>query len=245
MNPANNPSAPTITPNTLNVITGALNNNSYQPTLPQSHSQDPSYIPPPNNAASTAANGLFLLSQAHHELTKREEQARAGNASANSNPNNSTQSNGNCSSKRKSYDMSPPSRPSRGHTKRSRATTNGRGRKPSPKDLSDDDGEDDLEDDDAGDHDDDDAHNNNTKRATKKPETEEEKRKNFLERNRQGCLFLLAFIHFLILSLQLLSNVDNGRRHGLLVCKAKLSRLQARTNVSRKLSAIREMRLLG
>lgn len=196
--PTNNPSASTITPNTLNAITGALNNNSYQSVLPQNRSQDPSYIPPANNAASTAANGLFLLSQAHHELTKREEQARAGNASANSNPNNSTVSNGRCSSKRKSYDMSPPPRSSRGHPKRSRAATNGRGRKPSPRDLSDDDGEDDVEDDDIGDHDDDDAHSpNNTKRASKKPETEEEKRKNFLERNRQGYLFLLAFSLFL------------------------------------------------
>ena len=48
-----------------------------------------------NNAASTTANGLFLLSQAYHELTKREEQAHAGNASANPNPINSiSQSNG-------------------------------------------------------------------------------------------------------------------------------------------------------
>lgn len=144
-----------------------------------------------NNAASTAANGLFLLSQAHHELTKREEQARASSTLAN--PNNST--NGKRSTKRKSYDMSPPpSQLSRTHPKRSRVPTNGRGRKPSPGDMSDenDDGNHDAEDDDVGDHDDDDAHTaNGTKRAiNKKPETEEEKRKNFLERNRQGILLL-------------------------------------------------------
>jgi ATF/CREB family transcription factor len=215
--PTNNTSAPTITPNTLNAITGALNSNSYhQPSPPQ----DSSYIPSANNAASTAANGLFLLSQAHHELTKREEEAALANSTS---VNSNSQSNGKRSSKRKSYDMSPPPQPSRGHPKRSRAATNGRGRKSSPRDLSDemDDGDDDPEDDDLADHDDD-AHSTNSKRVNKKPETEEEKRKNFLERNRQGTSssswHAITFLHF---SSKLLSNAGNGKKHGLLTCKAK------------------------
>ena len=54
--------------------------------------------------------------------------------------------------------MSPSTQSSRGYSKRPRASANGRGRKPSPMDMSDenDDGDDDAEDDDAGDHGDDD-----------------------------------------------------------------------------------------
>lgn len=59
-----------------------------------------------------------------------------------------------------------------------------------------------------------------------RPETEEEKRKNFLERNRQGALFSTVsgrFFHklsvtdvrsALVLSVQLLSSVDSARRPG-------------------------------
>ena len=58
------------------------------------------------------------------------------------------------------------------------------------------DADDDAEDDDTADHDDD-AHSPSTKRVHKKPETEEEKRKNFLERNRQGTSSLTRSLSFL------------------------------------------------
>jgi ATF/CREB family transcription factor len=194
----------TITPNTLSAITGVLNSSSAQyssvthaPTT-SSHlstsitanqeNGDPPYLST-SSAASTAANGLYLLSQAHQELTKREEaQARANNVA------NAT--NGRRGTKRKSYDAaSPPpqSAPtaraqSQQHTspvKRARAntvtsvSTNGRGK------ASTDDEEDEE------DEDDDDmppSQNPGGRKQTKKPETEEEKRRNFLERNRQAAL---------------------------------------------------------
>jgi len=99
-----------------------------------------------------------------------------------------------------------------------------------------DDGDDDPEDDDIADHDDDAHSTNSTKRANKKPETEEEKRKNFLERNRQGTSSSWHAITFLHFSLKLLSNVGNGKKHGLLTCKAKLSHFQGKTTVSKRLS---------
>jgi len=80
----------TITPNTLSALTGVFNdmnranaNAPHPPPAPYfSHGMHP-HGPPPGphvdyaqqsaNAASQAANGLFLLSQAHQELSKREE----------------------------------------------------------------------------------------------------------------------------------------------------------------------------
>jgi len=195
----------TITPNTLSAITGVLNSSSAQyssvthaPTT-SSHlstsvtanqeNSDPPYLSA-SSAASTAANGLYLLSQAHQELTKREEaQARANNVA------NAT--NGRRGVKRKSYDQaSPPPQPAptaraqsqQQHispVKRARAntvtsvSTNGRGK------ASTDDEEDEE------DEDDDDlppSQNAGGRKQTKKPETEEEKRRNFLERNRQAAL---------------------------------------------------------
>lgn len=89
----------TITPNTLSALTGVYNDMNRGPSGP--HPSQPPFFPqqppmhpggphasmPPQplqqppvdyaqqsaNAASQAANGLFLLSQAHHELSKREE----------------------------------------------------------------------------------------------------------------------------------------------------------------------------
>lgn len=196
----NGASGPTITPNTLNAISGVLNgtaNNYTSSNLHQSHTaQDNSFLASANNAASTAANGLFLLSQAHQELTKREEaQARAGNNTSNTVPQNG-QPNGKRGTKRKSYDMSSPPPPTlstnRGG-KRTRAPS-GR-RKPALRGESEDlaDMDDDMDDDDMeNDMDGDDGDlNPNGRRGNKKPETEEEKRRNFLERNRQGTLCLL------------------------------------------------------
>ncbi|KAI0277097.1 hypothetical protein BC826DRAFT_1113943 [Russula brevipes] len=96
-----------ITPNTLNAITGVLTlgatihgANTLQPhplsishLPPSSYEQwpqnyvdgapaqtpDPQFTNSATNATSTAANGSFLLSQAHQELTKHEEALRARN----------------------------------------------------------------------------------------------------------------------------------------------------------------------
>jgi ATF/CREB family transcription factor len=198
----------TITPNTLSAITGVLNSSSAQyssvthaPTT-SSHlstsitanqeNSDPPYLST-SSAASTAANGLYLLSQAHQELTKREEaQARANNVA--------NVTNGRRGTKRKSYDAaSPPPQPTPTardqHTapiKRARAntvtsvSTNGRGK------ASTDDEEDDE------DEDDDDlppSQNHGGRKQPKKPETEEEKRRNFLERNRQGLRLFKLPLH--------------------------------------------------
>ncbi|RSH93754.1 hypothetical protein EHS25_006402 [Saitozyma podzolica] len=94
----------TITPNTLSALTGVFNDmnranqagpapppppNFFQPMHPHpGQQQQPhpgpgmpqvDYAQQSANAASQAANGLFLLSQAHQELSKREEeQVRGG-----------------------------------------------------------------------------------------------------------------------------------------------------------------------
>jgi ATF/CREB family transcription factor len=131
------------------------------------------------SAANTAANGLFLLSQAHQELTKREEaqrEAAAGHAGAN----------GKRGTKRKSSDAPPPPAPAKAQPKRTRAQQAPPKGKRSES-LS---GDDDEEDDDDEDMDEPSAPatKNGRTNGQKKPETEEEKRKNFLERNRQAAL---------------------------------------------------------
>lgn len=193
-----------------------------------------SYPAAAQNAAAAAANGLFLLSQAHQELTKREEQqqaqaqadaaAAAAAASVNirgAQKRSSTMNSNapavsqNGHNKRKSGDSTAPtptSRPS--NAKRARGSTGGtsttvasaasvspvqptrsstRRRKSEATFMGmevaspDDDDGDSLDDEDMG--------------ATpgppgsgkpKKFETEEEKRRNFLERNRQGMQFISA-----------------------------------------------------
>jgi ATF/CREB family transcription factor len=191
----------TITPNTLNAITGVLNSGQYSSvthapatsshlstsiTANQENSDTP-YLSA-SNAASTAANGLYLLSQAHQELTKREAaQARAEGAA-------NAPVNGRRGTKRKSYDpASPPPQPTSATrtaapqqqtapTKRARAntvnsvSTNGRI-------TADEDEEEEDDDDDEQLHH---AAQGGGRKGQKKPETEEEKRRNFLERNRQG-----------------------------------------------------------
>jgi len=193
----------TITPNTLNAITGVLGSSTTQynsvthapatsshlsTSITANQDNDAPYLST-SNPASAAANGLYLLSQAHQELTKREEaQARANNAA-------NTPINGRRGTKRKSYDpASPPPQPaSTARTaapqqqtfpiKRARAntinsvSTNGRGT------ADEDEEEEDEEDDEQH------PHQGTGARKQKKPETEEEKRRNFLERNRQGLPF--------------------------------------------------------
>jgi ATF/CREB family transcription factor len=187
----------------MNALSGVLNpngqNNFGYNAAAQAGGHDSSY----------QTNGLFLLSQAHQELEKRElsAQQQADNVPTNGAPPPPT-TNGapKRGSKRKSYMEEPaapeptPALPSKGPAKRTRSTTTTHGRrKTSPRTSEGDEDEEDFEDDD-------DMHdlvnNSGKKGGQKKPETEEEKRRNFLERNRQGTSVLIDRPHsaiFLIL----------------------------------------------
>jgi len=181
----------TITPNTLNVITGALNSvqhgapNSYPPQ--QQDPNNPTYPVSASTAANNAANGLFLLSQAHQELTKREEaQARAVNAHLHGANGALAHQNGK-RLKRKSYDnISPPPSalefgPARA-SKRTRSTAHRKGSERGGSEGIDEESNEDVDDVE-------DIDQNPplpARKGLKKLETEEEKRRNFLERNRQG-----------------------------------------------------------
>ncbi|BEJ12323.1 hypothetical protein CspHIS471_0207830 [Cutaneotrichosporon sp. HIS471] len=173
LNPAHQ-SAETITPGTLNAIASDLNRQQPPPGMapgfyPGMQSQ-PGMVPgiPPAdyaqqnaNAASQAANGLFLLSQAHQELSKREEEAKSTPPS----------------SKR-----GAPSGGSAGKSagqKRKEPAGKGNAAKKSKKSP-----EIELPSDD--DSDSDSRKSGGEKRS--RNETEEDKRKNFLERNRQAAL---------------------------------------------------------
>jgi ATF/CREB family transcription factor len=154
---------------------------------PNSYQNNPgeTYQGAAQNAAAAAANGLFLLSQAHQELTKREEAAQAANHAGGSKRNGMPGH-----SKRKSTDSGPVKPP----TKKTRSTRSKRGRQ------SDDEMDGSL---DGMDMDDSDAEgelydmegNSRGGSKPKKAETEEEKRKNFLERNRQGMPFGVLVRH--------------------------------------------------
>jgi len=209
-------SGATITPNTLNAITGVLasgaaaanGTNSSQPhPLSASHLPASSYeqrlqnYPTgtttqnsdsrySNSTASAAANGLFLLSQAHQELTKREEAQRAGRSDGDDDapPSNPTSKRG---TKRKSYEVStspPPHYSKPAPPKRARGVPNGKPRRSDSISVEEDE-EEEEEDDAAGSPPESSTTQVNGKKGgQKKPETEEEKRKNFLERNRQAAL---------------------------------------------------------
>lgn len=156
-------------------------------------------------STNAAANGLFLLSQAHQELAKREEAEKQSQQS---------QSNGKRGSKRKNESATPvsastaPSNKPAQSSKRTRMTSQTPSVAPNTRtaaarrgsaaaslstsaggdaDMDDPYGDDDEEDDDMG-GDDGDGGSSRQAGGQKKPETEEEKRKNFLERNRQGAL---------------------------------------------------------
>ena len=214
--------AGTITPNTLSAITGVLSNQPHTHTQsplsmstvtsgypPRSEannntstaangtsapSANGNFAPSANNAAQTATNGLFLLSQAHQELTKREEEAAAA-LSGSANGANGAAKRG---TKRKSYEVESPvigassvpqQAPANGKRTRSQ-TTSSNGRRASTVSL---DNEDDDDDDEEMTRIGGSAASNQSsgkKGTQKKPETEEEKRRNFLERNRQGELLI-------------------------------------------------------
>jgi ATF/CREB family transcription factor len=132
------------------------------------------------NAAAAAANGLFLLSQAHQELTKREEaQARAGLSQDGENIGIEPSATNRRGSKRKNEDLPPP--PPKTSARKTRGGQNGRKKRGST--ISEDEGDDESLSPSTtgaplppGSH---------SQKSTKDM-TDEEKRRNFLERNRQG-----------------------------------------------------------
>jgi len=184
---------PTITPNTLSAITGVLNSVQHgapNPYQSQQNPNNPAYPVSASTSANNPANGLFLLSQAHQELTKREEaQARAGNAALNGVNGVLAQHNGK-RFKRKSYDnISPPPSVSASESglvkagKRTRSIVRRKGsERGGSEGMDDDEDNEDMEDIEDMDQNPPPA----VRKGPKKLETEEEKRRNFLERNRQG-----------------------------------------------------------
>jgi hypothetical protein len=207
----------TITPNTLNAITGVLassaaaangTNSSGAHPLSVSHlppssydqraqnypngtstqSSDSRYSNTTNNPANAAANGLFLLSQAHQELTKREEAQRANRSDGDDDapPSNVTSKRG---AKRKSYDVSaspPPHHPKPAPPKRARGIPSGKPKRGDSISVEEDEEEEEEEDSAGSPSEQSMSQMNGKKGGQRKPETEEEKRRNFLERNRQG-----------------------------------------------------------
>jgi len=100
------------------------------------------------------------------------------------------------------------------------------------------------EDEDLGEDSGDDGQTQSSNRRSKKPETEEEKRKNFLERNRQGNSIVLHN-YSLLKDIQPPSNVDSGKKPGCLSCKPKSSTSGRRTSGSRLHSSLRGTRSRG
>jgi ATF/CREB family transcription factor len=159
---------------------------NFPPNSYQNNSSE-SYQGAAQNAAAAAANGLFLLSQAHQELTKREEAAQAANHAGGSKRNGVPGH-----SKRKSTDSGPVKPPS----KKTRSTRSKRGRQSDDEMDGSLDGMDmDMDDSDAEGELYDMEGNARGGSKPKKAETEEEKRKNFLERNRQGMPFRAPLRH--------------------------------------------------
>ncbi|WVW82725.1 hypothetical protein I302_104736 [Kwoniella bestiolae CBS 10118] len=189
----------TITPNTLSALTGVFGEMARANSGPQPGPQyfasamgppHPGAVPVPMphvdyaqqsaNAASQAANGLFLLSQAHQELSKREEEGRGGTPVRGRGPKGA---NGAQAGQKRKSDVGPGSanKPAKKGKKNS---LSGTGTVPPqdntpPKSAK-------QESIDSGDSDDDGGKYDGGNDG--KPETEEDKRKNFLERNRQAAL---------------------------------------------------------
>ncbi|KAF9807496.1 hypothetical protein IEO21_08192 [Rhodonia placenta] len=170
-----------------------------------------------NAATNTAANGLFLLSQAHQELTKREQQAAAaanatsptsngnGNGNGNGNingnggspPSSASTMNGKRGMKRKLDSPvathEPMSDSNSGVSKRTRSSTAStisvqRARHGSVQSSLEGEEEEEEEEDYVQQQLSPTQSNGKKSSGQKKPETEEEKRRNFLERNRQAAL---------------------------------------------------------
>ncbi|KAI9637760.1 activating transcription factor 2, partial [Dioszegia hungarica] len=195
----------TITPNTLSALTGVVNDMNRQGSqstfypphntqngAPNGNTGGP---PPPGyphvdyaqqsaNAASQAANGLFLLSQAHQELSKREEEGRPPGAPAPPSQQQQGQGQQGQGTKRKSdaadAGAGAAAAPKGKKGKKNAGAGAGAGAASSP-------GKDKKRSASAAAVAKGDEHDGISK-ITGKPETEEEKRKNFLERNRQAAL---------------------------------------------------------
>jgi ATF/CREB family transcription factor len=240
MNGNGSAAGPTITPNTLNAISGVLGNSNNpssfnhtntSPTAAAPQSDNSNYIPSATSAATSHANGLFLLSQAHQELTKREEQARAnGVAPAPPPPPTTTApiTNGTTSPptakrgvKRKNYDMTPPpvTVTTRSVGKRSRLNNKLRG---ISEDFEDED--DDGEGSNVEDFERELTPPPTSRRSTKKPETEEEKRRNFLERNRQGVSLPFRYLAVCLIAIRSCSKVSAAQK-GMACATASQSRI--------------------
>ncbi|WVQ76539.1 hypothetical protein IAR50_006209 [Cryptococcus sp. DSM 104548] len=189
----------TITPNTLTALSGVFGDMSRAPgahtqappgffpaPLPGQPPHHPGQIPgqavpggmPPYvdyaqhnaNAASQAANGLFLLSQAHQELSKREE-AEGSHSPVGANTRRGgravSQTGGVAGQKRKSDATGPAT-----NGKAKKGKKGGKATAAEKETASE-------ESDDGG---------SQGRGESGKFETEEDKRKNFLERNRQAAL---------------------------------------------------------
>jgi ATF/CREB family transcription factor len=248
-------SGATITPNTLNAITGVLasgattngTNGSQPHPLSVSHlppstyeqrppnytngtstqNSDPRYTNSTTGNATTAANGLFLLSQAHQELTKREEAQRASRSDGDD--DSGSNGSGKRSTKRKSYDVStspPPNHPKPAPLKRARGMPNGKPKRGDSISVEEDEEEEEEEEAPDSPSDQHTPQMNGKKGGSKKPETEEEKRKNFLERNRQGAHTDFAAVPNPVISrvrLQPLSSAASGKRLGWLSYRQRTS----------------------
>ncbi|THG93972.1 hypothetical protein EW145_g8242, partial [Phellinidium pouzarii] len=151
------------------------------------------------NAANHAANGLFLLSQAHQELTKREEAAQKQSLA--SGPTGSTTG--------PALDQDPS------------AAANGASS--AKRGLDDDD----VSDDEGGQHSM--QSPTSSKGGQKKFETEEEKRRNFLERNRQAALKCRqrkkAWLTQLQAKVEFLSNENERLTNALVSSREEIARL--------------------
>ncbi|KAH9938727.1 uncharacterized protein B0H18DRAFT_968454 [Fomitopsis serialis] len=252
--------AGTITPNTLSAITGVLSTthhshshattnpsplsmHAYQPQAPgqsqprEGNGNGNGYSS--NAATNSAANGLFLLSQAHQELAKREAQAAAA---ATPTP----------TALRTRARLPPPmatalprllrphrlgeqqagdeaesvaQEPASGKRTRSSTASSATQRRGSVPSM---DGEEEEEDDDMMDPP---PPPSKKGGAQKKPETEEEKRRNFLERNRQAALKCRqrkkAWLSQLQAKVEYLSNENERLTAALVASREEISRLSA------------------
>lgn len=185
-------------------------------------------------------NGLFLLSQAHQELSKREEEHRSdgGTLGATGRPRNKRKSEdtgkpattgasgqgGRPSGKRarkNAHDPPPrngfvPAYPGQSILQQSQALLAQGAQAQAERDAMMEEGDDDEDQKmlDLAGHGGKDGGEGGDGKKDGKPETEEEKRKNFLERNRQGELRARGEDVRAKQSLQPPSNVDSGKRHG-------------------------------
>ncbi|KAH7100571.1 hypothetical protein BKA62DRAFT_771341 [Auriculariales sp. MPI-PUGE-AT-0066] len=236
--------AATITPNTLSAITGVLNNTA----MPQAYQTFAPRSDYGQGGADVAAqvNGLFLLSQAHQELAKREEAQRATTSVE---PAMDPQAAGPAAAaqrratKRKTTDAQAPtpSAPAaaatttRSTNKKQRITITKSKRGKREESFSDDE---DLDDDD-----DDESvtspsqlQMSPTSKGPKKPETEEEKRRNFLERNRQAALKCRqrkkAWLSQLQAKVEFLTTENERLNAALLKSSEEINRLTALVNAA-------------